>query len=1277
MKGKLVQLVRNKVALIFFLVNTVCLAYTISTRFTDILFAQRSEKLALFTVSVVLSAVINALMYLVIFRNCLRSVQPGKILVILAVAAFAAALLFVSFYELPPFPENHELTITAPGEKNPLSSNTRVEIVSVSTVSYPALKIRRIPNSQFTYDGDWGDISGNDFAVAIADERTGSISYKRFMQAGVKIEFQKSPAGGIANTMWDGKEITHDLYSENTEPLTLNFQPALDWKSADRTRKILVAGAAMADFIAAASALLVGFTALFFFFERRGDLRLISVGRFGAGIAIILCLLTVIQITNTPVNFSNSQIENAVREALDHPEGEIYSRQLLLIVDLDLSSREISSLDGIEQLRNLIRLNLQNNQINDIARLQNLTKLEYLNLEKNNFSDLAPLKSLTNLEYLNINSNESLRDFTPIESLVNLRKLSMGNLPISGEKLDFNALEDLEYLYLRNCQLSDINFISSLSNLKYLNLHSNADIQSIEPLKNLIKLEKLILANVSIQDQMIFLADLGQLKYLNLRNTRISNISVLANMPNLEYLNLHSNAKIGSITPIKDLSKLEHLILRNVPINDERDVLSGFSNLQTLNIRNTGTTGLEFLKYLMERGALQDNIKFDIAASLDIRDNPIQRTAGDDFADVRPYWQNITFAEPKMLVYYAELFSPGFSNPSGFYEEGFLLSLSNANPDGAIYYTLDGSEPTTQSEIYTQPVSIEDITGAPNIASAIETITAAWDKPLSSVQKAVVVRAKIINDKTNSASPTVTHTYFVGSSLMDHYSFPVISLVTDFSNFFDEENGIYVLGKDYAEIADADLTTDEKQKYANFENRGEEWERPIHIEVLDRENLSNFAQDGGVRIHGGGSRRSPQKSLRIYADCAYDVNCLFHFPFFQENTITGSGAENPQYESILLRNFGQDWMIGMMRDALAFDILQETELDGQAQQPVIVFLNGEYWGIYQLQERYDEYYLLNHYGISIDEATILRQNGGFFRGNPGGARHYAEMIKFIKSHDLADDENYAYLQTQIDIDSYIDYLIANIFLGNTDWPENNIYMWRKSLDAYDPAAAYGQDGRWRWMIFDMDFILGLQGYGQGYAHNTLELAQKEGWGGDLLRASLDNASFRNAFINRFADQMNTTYMPERIVSFIDEKERSLAPEMEEFFERWGGKKEGLQEKWQAEIADMRAFAENRPAYIRQFIIDQFNLNGSAELIVHIDEGKGSVIVNSLEIGNSAGDAALFTWRGNYFDGVPITITAVPQAGYRFSHWEGSDENEPFLTLNLGAGLELTPVFISD
>ena len=308
---------------------------------------------------------------------------------------------------------------------------------------------------------------------------------------------------------------------------------------------------------------------------------------------------------------------------MEKPTGNISQHQLLTIVKLDASGRNLTSINDIELMPNLVELDLRDNQVSDIGPLEQLKHLKKLNLRNNDLTDISPLAQLTNLTYLNIHSNLNITSIEPLSGLVNLQTLIMAYVPKGDEIYLLENLRNLSHLNLRGCGVTDLETVSNLENLKYLNLHSNPELTSITPLKDLSNLQSLILANIPIGDSIETLAYLPQLKYLNLRNTNLTNIQALSNLTRLEYLNLHSNTQIRSIEPVRYMAALQTLILKDVPVGSQIEILSELHELRKLNIRNTGVTDLQVIGQLIAEGALQDNAKAGVKAEIDIRDNLI------------------------------------------------------------------------------------------------------------------------------------------------------------------------------------------------------------------------------------------------------------------------------------------------------------------------------------------------------------------------------------------------------------------------------------------------------------------------------------------------------------------------------------------------------------------------------------------------------------------------------------------------------------------------------
>jgi len=661
-----------------------------------------------------------------------------------------------------------------------------------------------------------------------------------------------------------------------------------------------------------------------------------------------------------------------------------------------------------------------------------------------------------------------------------------------------------------------------------------------------------------------------------------------------------------------------------------------------------------------------------------------------NFNDEIIYVKNFIYKRLFYLDSYFNVATPQFSKPAGFYEEEFELQLTADDPDTMIFYTLDGSEPSpynTEGSVYyyknkysssnndssneliarnyitlpyTDPISL-DIDSVDNNGSIVEiNTTTASDskKPLGDVTKAIVVRA-IAYKEGFLPSQIVTNTYFIGQELTNRYNIPVISLVTNEYNLFDYETGIYVAGSIYDNWIESDPDRDLSwgEIPTNYNQRGSEWEREVSIEFFSPDNKLLLKQSAGVRIHGGSPRAYTQKSLRLYARKEYGEG-LFNVQLFESKSLN-------RFKNFILRNSGNDNNSTMFRDALIQSLLKDLRVDRQAYQPAILYINGVYWGIYNIRERIDGYYLHYNYDVDLEQIDLLTGDADVKEGDNS---HYKDMIEYIEANDMSIDSNYEYLGTLMDIDNFLNYNIAQIYSGNTDWPDNNIYYWRLKTEEYEPDAPYGHDGRWRWIIYDTDF-----GFGGDYSQNTLEHATQDHWSTFLLNSLFENEHFRNMFINRSADYLNTIFDPDIVLDQINDMHDNLAPLIQEHIDRWGRPKSV--EEWENNIDVMRDFAENRPYYLREHIIEYFGLSGTARVYINTDLTKGKVVINSIDISQHMKESDnIGNWTGIYFKDVPIEITAVPNPGYVFDGWEELNTKEDTLTIKLIDDISLSATF---
>jgi hypothetical protein len=399
------------------------------------------------------------------------------------------------------------------------------------------------------------------------------------------------------------------------------------------------------------------------------------------------------------------------------------------------------------------------------------------------------------------------------------------------------------------------------------------------------------------------------------------------------------------------------------------------------------------------------------------------------------------------------------------------------------------------------------------------------------------------------------------------------------------------------------------------------------------------------------------------------------------------------YETFILRNAGNDWGFAHFRDGLVHRLVEHLALDVQAFRPVILFLNGEYWGIHSLRERQDSAYLHTHYGIRADAVDMLELPDDI---SEGSNTHYRATLDYIETHGVTTRAGYAHVQTLLDIDNFIDYNIVEIFSGNTDWPHNNAETWRYQTDKYAPDVPFGLDGRWRWFVTDMDFAFGGGVHFETGGGEEVEPHQRNmllwatspdgnghgAWSTFLLRSLLANETFRHKFINRFADLLNTAFVPERVLTVIEEIAGSLAPEMPEQIRRY--QRPASMTAWKNEVESIRRFARMRPAVQRQHIVEFFGLGGTATVELKLSHPHaGAIRINSLLIDTKTVGITgnPYPWQGIYFQSVPVQITAVPRFGYRFAGWEGIDNGEltaaESLEISLTQALSLTAHFEPD
>lgn len=514
------------------------------------------------------------------------------------------------------------------------------------------------------------------------------------------------------------------------------------------------------------------------------------------------------------------------------------------------------------------------------------------------------------------------------------------------------------------------------------------------------------------------------------------------------------------------------------------------------------------------------------------------------------------------------------SHPSGLYTTSVSLHLQTANPYHEIRYTTNGNIPTDSSLLYTSSLVLTNNTQSPNRYSTIPTTPLSGPKRLNeyiwkepkSVYKCNVIRYAAFENGVIQGD-VYTKSYFIDHEIHGRYTMPIVSLVTDSLNLFDHDTGIYIPGKTFDELGFDYFPS------GNYHNGGELWERDIHLTYLTNTGLLIFETDAGMRMRGMSSAINPQKAFNAYFKSEYGMSKI-EYPLFDH-----SQAE--KFKRLIFRNSGRDFLFSHFKDAMLHRVMSTMDLEIQDSKPVVVFFNGEYWGIHNLREKHDKYYFKYKYGIAEEDINILGICGAV---DEGDNTSYREVTSFIAENDLTLDENYAYVTDRIDINNFIDFQITEIYFANADWPCNNFKIWKDNQP----------DSKWRFLIYDLDASFG-SAENCAYTTRSLEIASNSGneWpncpcSNVVFRSLLKNDKFTERFLARFAECLKTTFNPDSIIGIIDEFETVYAKEIKEHIDRWNYP--SSVSLWEQNVDSLRTFATRRPCYMVNNIVQFFNLS---------------------------------------------------------------------------------------
>lgn len=539
-----------------------------------------------------------------------------------------------------------------------------------------------------------------------------------------------------------------------------------------------------------------------------------------------------------------------------------------------------------------------------------------------------------------------------------------------------------------------------------------------------------------------------------------------------------------------------------------------------------------------------------------------------------------------------------FSRKGGFYGAAFDLTLSTDIAGGVIYYTLDGSVPTDKSSVYTSPIRISDKTGSTIEALAkIAQVQAenwgySFTAPSSSgIQKGMVIRA-VVALPGGGYGKVTTNTYLIKSNYKDYYEdIAVIAISSSFDDFFGS-TGIY---------------------------RSKTYERIMNVELFDGVDNSVFNQTAKVKLQGAFSTNLPQKALSVNLTTQDTDGEEVHYSLYGTDYMKKGDASKAidTINRFRIYSGGNDNHIpGVGGGTMFADCFAQMVANGligasTTFRPCLLYVNGEFWGIYALREAYSKDYFYEHYGILEENLTFLELpayslnvptvNIGIpadaslsdysrryfidrygvcdyfnydgwgssylssFTGSLGDLASYYEMYFYILEHDMSVNSYYNTFQTMFDIDSFIDVQLVEFYANNADWPGNNNRMWRTKVTV---EGAVGRDGKWRHALHDLDW-----GFKNPYANNAagqgeniidlhmgrVPVSTDPGgnpgglnarWATIYLRKLQENKDFQTRFIDRYMYLYNTNFNSEIVYEQVCSLFDSIEPYIADYCKRW-------------------------------------------------------------------------------------------------------------------------------
>ena len=603
-----------------------------------------------------------------------------------------------------------------------------------------------------------------------------------------------------------------------------------------------------------------------------------------------------------------------------------------------------------------------------------------------------------------------------------------------------------------------------------------------------------------------------------------------------------------------------------------------------------------------------------------------------------------------------------FLPAAGFYSN---LTINPLTPQkgGEIRCTFDGSFPTQQSAQITEAKTLTENT--------------------------VIRCSEFVNGQ---AMDTTTQTYFINESV----SMPVVAITVNHHDMFDSTDGLYATGNinsgigggmgNWGNMGGGGNVTDDNNpkctepcKGANF---WKDDELPAHVEYFENGSSSKskaWEIDAGISIIGNWSRYKPKKSVAIKMDNDIYGDKVLKYSLFKTR------PEAKKIKAFNLRNNGNRFWCDYVGDAMMTALLEGTDVDYQRSRQVVVFYNGEYFGIHDLRERLNRSYVETNYGIDSKSINMIKIAGTTLEAsgtNGASTAEYQQLYNEINSGNFAGDNNekYEQIKSKINVNSFAQYMFAEMYFHNGDWPTNNVRAWG------------GNGHPFKFVAFDTDhgfgFSPGISGFDEqnenmfnwvlGAKSSSQGGNQGGMWGGfggfggggasagpgTMLSKLLNNPDFKRLFINNACILLNSYLTYEKVQSTVQSMMATIpSSERSRDEKRWPRNQSNF--KWDPNGNNLIAFAKNRSETIKKEMTERFDLENEVSVTIGAS-GNGSVLVDGMKLPSN-------NYQGKFFSNNELLLTAVASSGAVFTGWsDGATENPR--KVQVSAGQTITAMF---